>query len=175
MTTISLSENEEDEQELIDESEEVKQPLKQPRKQPKKQQQVENLTEEQYDKITELINANVKGITKTGKLRKQYEMTDKKKAHMEKMRMIQKQRHEKSIIEKEEKQKKQDEEIVTKRINKLLEDRLKAMTIPKPQPKKQLREIKLKEVEEIIPEERIQEEIPIKPSQTIQSRFKIIR
>ena len=41
---------------------------------------IENLTEEQYDKINDLINdVKIKGITKRGNVRKMYTMTDKKK------------------------------------------------------------------------------------------------
>jgi hypothetical protein len=188
MNNISLSEDDNKTDSSI-ECEEVKPIIKKPKK-PKTQMQVENLTDEQYEKINQLINSNVKGVTKTGRLRKQYLMTDKKKEHMEKLKIIQRERHEKALKEKEEKQKKTDEEIVNKRINKLFEQKLDMMQqsmlqqsvmqqsmMQKETRKRELKEIKLKEAQEIKPQEIKQQEIKqqeIKP-QEIKSRFKIIR
>ncbi len=114
---ISLTDDEVDEAEIQDENEEA---IENPTK--KDKINIDNLTQEQFDKINALINSNVNGITKKGNIRKSYSMTEKKKQHMQKLR------EQKAKIKQEniERKQKEGEEQMNNKINILIEQKLKS-------------------------------------------------
>jgi hypothetical protein len=124
---ISLSESEYTESEdattvLSDDN------IKERKKERKNPLKIENLTEDQYEKINDILNdTRVKGITKKGHLRKSYTISDKKKQHMEKLVAMQKEKKEQRLLKLERKEQEEDRRIADLKIAKLYEEKIQLL------------------------------------------------